>query len=164
MKPSSGLQTAVSLYLHMEERKQASSLGLHLFKGTNPIHRALLVLYWTGTWWSGVDYDERVKGGKRLIFPGLCSWLSCSRESARNKDVYIYISLCIYIYIYTHIYICLCINIYKKNKDIYIYIERERERRGIAGPKLWWSKGVLINMVLVYIQSYKVVILSKDKD
>ena len=29
----------------------------------------MLVLYWTGTWWSGVD-DERVKEGKRLIFPG----------------------------------------------------------------------------------------------
>ena len=45
----------------------------------------LLVLYWTGTWWSGVD-DERVKEGKRLIFPGLCSQISCSRESARNSE------------------------------------------------------------------------------
>ena len=27
----------------------------------------LLVLYWTGTWWSRVN-DERVKEGKRLIF------------------------------------------------------------------------------------------------
>ena len=43
----------------------------------------LLVLYWTGTWWSRVN-DERVKEGKRLIFSGLCSQLSRSRESARN--------------------------------------------------------------------------------
>ena len=43
-----------------------------------------LVLYWTGTWWSGVD--ERVKEGKRLIFPGLCSRPSSSRESARNRE------------------------------------------------------------------------------
>ena len=35
---------------------------------------------------------------------------------------------------------------------------REREREGIE------SKGVLINMVWAYILSYKVVILSKDKD
>ena len=39
--------------------------------------------------------------------------------------------------------------------------ERERERQG---PELWWSKGILINVVCVYILSYKVVILSKDKD
>ena len=45
----------------------------------------VLVLYWTGTWWSGV-YDERVKEGKRLIFPGLRSRLSGSRESARNRE------------------------------------------------------------------------------
>ena len=44
-----------------------------------------MVLYWTGTWWSGVD-DERVKEGKRLIFPGLCSQLSCSKESGRNRE------------------------------------------------------------------------------
>ena len=44
-----------------------------------------MVLYWTGTWWSGVD-NERVKEGKRLIFPGLNSWLSRSRESARNRE------------------------------------------------------------------------------
>ena len=44
-----------------------------------------MVLYWTGTWWSGVD-DERVKEGKRLIFPGLRSRLSGSRESARNRE------------------------------------------------------------------------------
>ena len=43
----------------------------------------VLVLYWTGTWWSGVD-NEKVKEEKRLIFPGLRSRLSCSRESARN--------------------------------------------------------------------------------
>ena len=42
-----------------------------------------MVLYWTRAWWSGVD-DERVEEGKRLIFPGLRSRLSCSRESARN--------------------------------------------------------------------------------
>ena len=42
--------------------------------------------------------------------------------------------------------------------------EREREREGkTQGPELWWSKGVLIN-VCVYILSYKVVFLSKDKD
>ena len=45
----------------------------------------MLVLYWTGTWWSGVD-DERVKEEKRLICPGLCSRLSLSRESARNRE------------------------------------------------------------------------------
>ena len=45
----------------------------------------VLVLYWTGIWWSGVD-DERVKEGKRLIFPGLRSWLLHSRESARNRE------------------------------------------------------------------------------
>ena len=44
----------------------------------------LLVLYCTGTWWPRVD-DERVKEGKRLIFPGFRSWLSCSRESARKR-------------------------------------------------------------------------------
>ena len=38
------------------------------------------------TWWSGVD-DEKVKEGKRLIFPGLVSRFSRSRESARNRDV-----------------------------------------------------------------------------
>ena len=46
----------------------------------------MLVLYWTGTWWSGVD-DERVKEGKRLLFPGLCSQLLRSRESARNREI-----------------------------------------------------------------------------
>ena len=45
----------------------------------------VLVLYWTGTWWSRVD-DKKVKEGKRLIFPGLCSRLSCSRESARERE------------------------------------------------------------------------------
>ena len=30
----------------------------------------MLVVYWTRTWWPGVD-DERVKEGKRLVFPGL---------------------------------------------------------------------------------------------
>ena len=33
------------------------------------LHAYLLVLYWTGTWWSRVN-NERVKEGKRLIFPG----------------------------------------------------------------------------------------------
>ena len=48
--------------------------------------------------------------------------------------------------------------------------EREKERRNrkkdrqTQRPKLWWSKGVLINMAWAYILSYKVVILSKDKD
>ena len=43
--------------------------------------------------------------------------------------------------------------------------ERETERESkTRGPKLWWSKGVLINMVWAFILSYKVVILSKDKD
>ena len=45
----------------------------------------VLVLYWTGTRWSGVD-DKKVKEGKRLIFPGLRSWLSHSRESSRNRE------------------------------------------------------------------------------
>ena len=31
-------------------------------------------------------HDKNVKEGKRLIFPGLCSQPSCSRESARNKE------------------------------------------------------------------------------
>ena len=39
--------------------------------------------------------------------------------------------------------------------------EGERETRG---TELWWSKGILIYMVWAYILSYKVVILSKDKD
>ena len=33
----------------------------------------------------GVD-DEKVKEGERLIFPGLRSWLSRSRESARKRE------------------------------------------------------------------------------
>ena len=41
--------------------------------------------------------------------------------------------------------------------------EREKERQ-TQGPKLSWSKGVLINIVWAYILSYKVVILSQDKD
>ena len=41
--------------------------------------------------------------------------------------------------------------------------EREKDRQ-TQGPKLWWSKGVLINIVWAYILSYKVVILSQDKD
>ena len=40
----------------------------------------------------------------------------------------------------------------------------ERERGGGGGPKLWWSKGVLINMAWAYTLFYKVAILSKDKD
>ena len=43
------------------------------------------VLYWTRTWWSGVD-DKKVKEGKRLIVPGFCSRPSRSRESARNRE------------------------------------------------------------------------------
>ena len=87
----------------------------------------LVVLCWTRTWWSRVD-DERVKEGKRLIFPGLRSWLLHSRESTRNRER-----------------------------------ERKKERQ-TRGPKLWWSKGVLINMVWAYILSYKVVILSGGND
>ena len=45
----------------------------------------VLVLYWTGIWWSRFN-DERVKEGKRLIFPELCSWLSHSTESVRNRE------------------------------------------------------------------------------
>ena len=45
----------------------------------------LLILYWTGTQWSRVN-DESVKEGKRLIFPGLCSQFSRSRESVRNRE------------------------------------------------------------------------------
>ena len=48
----------------------------------------MLVLNWTGTWWSTVD-NEKVKEGKRLIFPGLHKRLSSSRESARNMYIYI---------------------------------------------------------------------------
>ena len=43
------------------------------------------VLYWTRTWWSGDD-DEKVKEGKRLVFPGLRSRPSRSRESAGNRE------------------------------------------------------------------------------
>ena len=32
------------------------------------------------------SHDERVQEVKRLIFPGLCSWLSHSRESARKRE------------------------------------------------------------------------------
>ena len=46
----------------------------------------LSVLYWTGTWWSVVD-DKKMKEGKRLIFLGLHSRLSRSRESARNRNL-----------------------------------------------------------------------------
>ena len=45
----------------------------------------MLVLYWTGTWWFRVN-DERGKEGKRLIFPGLCSRVPHSRESAGNRE------------------------------------------------------------------------------
>ena len=38
-----------------------------------------------GTWWSGVK-DEKMKEARRLIFPGLLSQPSCSRESAKNKE------------------------------------------------------------------------------
>ena len=31
--------------------------------------------------------DEKAKEGKKLIFPGLRSQLSCSRESARNREI-----------------------------------------------------------------------------
>ena len=61
--------------------KTRESLGLQ-GDPTSP----LLFLYWTRTWWSGVN-DERVKKGKKLIFPGLCSRLSHSRESARNTEI-----------------------------------------------------------------------------
>ena len=47
---------------------------------------SVLVLYWAGTWCSRVD-DERVKEGKSLIFPGLCSWPLHSLESARNREI-----------------------------------------------------------------------------
>ena len=46
----------------------------------------MFVLYWSGTWRSGVN-DERAKEGKRLIFPGLHSQLLRSRESARNREI-----------------------------------------------------------------------------
>ena len=44
----------------------------------------VVVLEWTRTWWSRVN-DEKMKEGKRLIFPGLHSRPSRSRESARNR-------------------------------------------------------------------------------
>ena len=46
---------------------------------------SLLVFIRTGTWWSGAD-DEKVKEGKRLIFPRLRSQPSRSRGSARNRE------------------------------------------------------------------------------
>ena len=39
---------------------------------------------------------------------------------------------------------------------------RERERK-TWGRKLWWSKGVLFNIVWVFILSYKIAIFSRDK-
>ena len=56
----------------------------HQFFGTQLC--LLLALYWTGTWWSGDD-DERVKEGKRLVFPGVRSRPSRSRESAGNTEL-----------------------------------------------------------------------------
>ena len=41
--------------------------------------------------------------------------------------------------------------------------EREKERK-TRGPKLGWNKGVLFNIVWVYIRSYKIALFSKDKD
>ena len=42
--------------------------------------------------------------------------------------------------------------------------ERERERESkTRGPKLWWSRGVLFNIVWVFILSYKAPIFSRDK-
>ena len=43
--------------------------------------------------------------------------------------------------------------------------EREtvREREKTRGPKLWWSDGVLFNIVWVFILSYKAAIFSRDK-
>ena len=57
---------------------------IHRVKGFGIVNK-VLVLYWTGTWWPRVE-DERVKEGKRLIFPGLHSRLPRSRESARNRE------------------------------------------------------------------------------
>ena len=41
--------------------------------------------------------------------------------------------------------------------------ERDRESK-TQGPKLWWSKGVLFNIMWVFIQSYKAAIFSRDKN
>ena len=74
---------------------------------------------WTRTWWSGVD-DEKVKEGKRLIFPGLHSQISCCRESARKLQ-----------------------RISQKYTHTHTHTQRERERekerqtdRQTWGPKL----------------------------
>ena len=48
-----------------------------------------------GSCWSLIELEpggpesmmRELKKGKRLIFPGLHSWLSCSRESARNREI-----------------------------------------------------------------------------
>ena len=69
----------------MQEMILEADLQLLCIKTTNSICTLLLVLYWTGTWWSGVN-DEKVKEGKRLIFPGLRSQPSSSRESARKRE------------------------------------------------------------------------------
>ena len=61
------------------------SQNAHVHCDQRPRVACVLVLYWTGTWWSGVD-DTEVKEGNRLIFRGLCSWLSHSRESAGNRQ------------------------------------------------------------------------------
>ena len=38
--------------------------------------------------------------------------------------------------------------------------EREGEREKTQGPKLWWSNGVSLNIVWVFILPYKVAIFS----
>ena len=101
-------------YTYIASRITFKRLTFSIYKGRT-FSSLLLVLYWTGTWWSGAD--ERVKEGKRLIFPGLHSRLSRSRESARERE--------------------------REREG-----ERERER---GGPKLWWSKGALLNSVRVSI-------------
>ena len=53
---------------------------IHTVKGFGIVNK-VLVLYWTGTWWSRVE-DERVKEGKRLLH----SQLLHSRESAKKRE------------------------------------------------------------------------------
>ena len=72
------------LKLHMKPSKRRDREGET--KTPAEVGPEMLVLYWTGTWWSRVN-DERVKERKRLLFPGLRSQLSCSRESARNREI-----------------------------------------------------------------------------
>ena len=77
-----------------------------------------------------------MKEGERLTFPGLRSRILCSRKSVRNTE-----------------------------RDREREREREKERQTDTGSKsLMEQRCFNQHGVGIYILSYKVVILSKDKD